>query len=575
MENRNGESRGSGARTGRGKPFLLVYNDRFKHIRTSTHDKPNPLVGDPALQLPSFLGAAHRDLEALHYANDQGAVFTRDKLFDEGAGSGFLTTAALAAILEQAGVPFGLIGEAEFDGERPITAPRGETPLAIGVSTTHLFDAQSVRRLVARIQGWQPGVPVILGGAGTTLNPAWFEGSGADYQVVGDGEEALPELVLRLRAGADMSGVPNLRWKSGGEVRGALDMRGCDMDRIPTPRPDLANVEGIWPAATFYESRRGCPYKCAFCSYPSQSPRSRHKRPERMAEEFAWYAARGVRFLACHDSSMLTPMPRMKRFCSLLVEQGSTMLWGCWGYPNELRLSLLEGMFRAGCRYVAVGVESAEESVLQSMQRPSSSISLGEGLGNVKAAGMLLSIQLLVGFPGETEQTLASTMRFLAQAGPDFYSAQPFQVRDSSIPAVRDPARYGLEIMPDESGNPTRWRHATMDSEAAESHVREMQTRIALDYARPFYHGLLRAGSPIGFLPPKDRDGVERFRRTMLPILKEWERALVFHADSSLGNLPADPRRFAAHKDRARRLLDRALLEGSLTDRAQGLAAAR
>lgn len=543
--------------------FVLVYNDRFKHIRTATQDAPNPLVGHPSLELAPFLGADPADLLTLHYAGGRGAVFSSDKLFDEGAGAGFLTTAALAGILNQAGIGFDLVGERELESDRDLPALQAG-PVAVGISTTHLFDADSVAALVAHVRRRLPQVPIVLGGAGSTLNPWWFDGSGADFLVVGDGEQALPELLQRLRTGADPAGVPNLRWRQGGQVHRAGPEAYVDLDDIPLPRPDLVSTHGQWPLATFYESRRGCPYKCAFCSYPSQSPKSRHKTAERMVEEFAFYAAQGVRFIACHDSSMLTPRPRMRRFTEQLIARDLPLLWGCWGYPNELDLDLLQDMYRAGCRYVAVGVESADEAVLQSMLRPASTLALSEGLANVQRAGMILSIQLLVGFPGETEATLAATMNFLAHSAPDFYSAQPFQLRDAAAPAVRDPARFGLDIERDGQGRMVGWRHATMDSRRAEALVRDMQTRIALEYDRPFYHGLLRAGSSIGILPPQDATGMALFRGHVLPILKAWERALVFHEDSSLGNLPPDRARFQAHQDEARRRLDAALSSRAL-----------
>ena len=106
-----------------------------------------------------------------------------------------------------------------------------------------------------------------------------------------------------------------------------------------------------------------------------------------------------------------------------------------------------------------------------------------------------------------------------------------------------------------------------MNSKRAEAHVREMQTRIALDYERPFYHGLLRVGSSIGILPPVDAHGMALFRGHVLPILKEWERALVFHERSSLGNVDPDRQRFLLHRSRARRLLDEALERGAFVAR--------
>jgi hypothetical protein len=544
-------------------PFVLVHNDRFRRIRITVADTTTPQLNNPQMELPTFLGCHCGDLETLRYGCTDSPVFTRDKLFDEGAGAGFLTTAALAGILQEAAIPCVLVGESRFEGHGSPRLPA--SALAVGISTTHLFEAEALKRLVIDIRSRLRGAPVIIGGAGSTLNPGWLEFSGADYLILGDAEKALPALLHRLRKGMDTTDVPNLRWLDRGEVRCSVNSHFCNLDSVPTPRPDLTNRNGRWPRAFFYESRRGCPYGCAFCSYPRQSPRPRYKSAERMAEEFTAYAAKGVRFLACHDSSMLTPVSRMRRFCRLLLERGAPLFWGCWSYPNELQqLPLLQGMFQAGCRYVAVGIESADEGVLEQMNRHGSVQNLRNAIANVRAAGMLASVQILVGFPGETSRSVKATLRFIGETEPDFYSVQPFQVRDINIPVVREAQRYGLELQRDGSGAITGWRHDTMDSTEAEHHVRAIQTHIALKFPRTFYHGLLRTGSPLGIAPLAARGSISCFQNTIRPVLKEWERACIYHPDSTLGSVPKNIHRFEEHRDRARRRLAGALSDGML-----------
>lgn len=539
-------------------PFVLVHNDRFRRIRVTVADTTVPQLNNPQMELPAFLGCSSEDLEALRYGCTNAPVFTRDKLFDEGAGAGFLTTAALAGILREAAIPCVLVGESEFEGHRPPQLPL--SALAVGISTTHLFEAEAVKRLVIAIRSRLRGTPVIIGGAGSTLNPDWLELSGADYLILGDAEIALPTLLERLKKGMDTTNVPNLRWLDNGEVRCSVNSHYCDLDSVPTPRPDLTNQDGRWPRAFFYESRRGCPYGCAFCSYPRQSPRPRYKSAERMVEEFAVYAERGVKFLACHDSSMLTPVARMHRFNRLLIERGTPLFWGCWGYPNELQqLPLLQDMFQAGCRYVAVGVESADEGVLGQMNRHGSIQALRYAIANVRAAGMLVSVQILVGFPGETSRSIKATLQFIGETEPDYYSVQPFQIRDMNIPAVLEAERYGLELNRDGSGAISGWRHNTMDSTEAEHQVRVIQTHIALKFPRTLYHGLLRTGSPLGIAPLAEKDSLSCFKNTVRPVLKEWECACMYHPDSTLGAVPKDMSRFREYRDRARHRLAGAL----------------
>ena len=142
--------------------FLLVHNDGYERIRTAASGMPESLAVPAGCDLAGFLGLDAAALCAFPSAS--APLFVRPKLFDGGAGAGFLTTAVLAALLHDQGRPFIAVGERALAAWTPPLEPL----LAAGISTTHTFDVASLCTTVARLRAILPGVPVVLGGAGAT-----------------------------------------------------------------------------------------------------------------------------------------------------------------------------------------------------------------------------------------------------------------------------------------------------------------------------------------------------------------------------------------------------------------------
>jgi radical SAM superfamily enzyme YgiQ (UPF0313 family) len=123
------------------------------------------------------------------------------------------------------------------------------------------------------------GIPVVWGGIGPTVTPELCLSLGADYVVVGEGEEAMAELARALLTGASPRSIANVGYNSDdgpkiNPVRAPIE----ELDRLPFPDLDDADkfyihqdklVRGeVMRRAVRYEAAasRGCPYRCAYCS---------------------------------------------------------------------------------------------------------------------------------------------------------------------------------------------------------------------------------------------------------------------------------------------------------------------
>lgn len=125
------------------------------------------------------------------------------------------------------------------------------------------------------------GVTNIFGGVFPTFAPHLvMRRKDIDMLCVGEGENALVDLVELMSEGKDYSNVTNL-WvrQSDGEIKKNSITKPVDIDKLP-PVTDI----GIFREKRFYrpmggkilkmlpvETHRGCPYTCSFCNSPGQN----------------------------------------------------------------------------------------------------------------------------------------------------------------------------------------------------------------------------------------------------------------------------------------------------------------
>src|SRR5215211_2798454 len=138
------------------------------------------------------------------------------------------------------------------------------------------------------------GCTVILCGADATDHYETYLANGADYVLIGEGEETLVELLRHLSKGQDPSQLIGLATVRAQFVRRRPDI--SNLDALPFPAWDLVDVEryrAIWLQRHGYFSMnmvttRGCPFHCNWCAKPIWGQRYHSRSPENVAAEMKW-----------------------------------------------------------------------------------------------------------------------------------------------------------------------------------------------------------------------------------------------------------------------------------------------
>jgi tRNA A37 methylthiotransferase MiaB len=415
-----------------------------------------------------------------------------------------LTQVVLATCLEQDGVSCQCVElSALYDNSR-----RADELLSraacVFLSSTYLHDLSELEAVVRRVK--RPRQRLVVGGALMGALPDGWQGlPEIDVVAIGYGEYLIPALATWIRSGYErlptpVNGRSERREHSTFLFSGAPPTRNLD----DLPRPDwrlaASRRQGLLPMI-YYESVRGCPYRCNFCNYPYLFADRvfRYKSAEKMADDWQHYfETLGVRYITCLDSLFTMPPERLARFCQLLIDRKLPIQWICYARADDLaREDVVAMMKAAGAHQVQIGIESGDAALLANMNKNCTVEANRLALENCRRHDLTSIISLIVGFPGETAQTLETTYRFLEQTPPDFYFLAAFSTRVAGIPLLipETSAPFGLAVVPNLYSMAPYWRHRTMSCAEVGNHIRRldqrlMRQRVALN-ATLFYAGTL------------------------------------------------------------------------------------
>jgi radical SAM superfamily enzyme YgiQ (UPF0313 family) len=264
---------------------------------------------------------------------------------------------------------------------------------------------------------------IILGGSGFSIMPAQIlRFSGLDLGIVGEGERSLPELLSRLELAQDYSDIPGVVQVVGDKVLFAPPDRNQDISTLLTPARDLIDHSRYVKAGgtANLQTKRGCPFKCIYCTYPLiEGTRVRCRRPEEVAEEFRLLnSAFGVKEVYVVDNQFNYPLDHAKEVCEKLVDLRDEVKiwWACMLNPGHLTEELVLLLRLARCVMVDLGIESASDKVLSSLGKNFGTGEIRNAIKLLRKYRLPFSTWILLGGPGETKKTVRETLEFLVES---------------------------------------------------------------------------------------------------------------------------------------------------------------
>jgi anaerobic magnesium-protoporphyrin IX monomethyl ester cyclase len=271
------------------------------------------------------------------------------------------------------------------------------------------------------------GCTVILCGADATDHYQTYLAKGANYVLIGEGEETLIELLDHLTRGQDPGQIIGLATARTQLVRRRPDI--ADLDRLPFPAWDLVDVEkyrAIWlrrhgDFSMNMVTTRGCPFHCNWCAKPIWGQRYHSRSAENVAAEMKWLKEtyRPDHIWFADDILGLKP-GWLPRFADAVQAQGSRIPFKCLSRADLLtRAGEVDALARAGAQAVWMGAESGSQKILDAMDKGTRLEQIHEAARRLKAARIRVGFFLQFGYPGETRADIEKTIQLVRECDPD------------------------------------------------------------------------------------------------------------------------------------------------------------
>lgn len=267
-------------------------------------------------------------------------------------------------------------------------------------------------------------IPIIAGGYFPTMSPKLVLDAGlADIVVLREGEITFNEVLEAVKNNLSVDNIPGVAYKKDGKVCFNPDRPFADLAEFPELDWSLLNPKDYFQ--TFFNctkmlylySSKGCPGRCTFCSNHYYNRSIFRKRPndiviKEIKKLVDNYGMNGVYFtgeLWCAKKSDAYD------FCQKVKEANLRFNWGMLSKIGQYNREDLLTMYDVGCRFICFGVESGSAE-MQKILRKNVNLEKGrETFKNCKEIGITSVASFMIGLPGETEEQLKETLKYISE----------------------------------------------------------------------------------------------------------------------------------------------------------------
>jgi anaerobic magnesium-protoporphyrin IX monomethyl ester cyclase len=251
-----------------------------------------------------------------------------------------------------------------------------------------------------------------------------------DLVAIGEGEDTIVEIMEHLDDGR-FEEVRGLAFRRDGEVVTTPPrVRTKDMSMLPLPyRGDLPNAEYVaywrrhWGEATTpLMSTRGCPFRCEFCHKSVFGDLFSSRPAESVVAEMREIAELGYDHVWMSDDLFTLNYRRTMELSRSIEEAALPLTWECLSRVTHVDEELFVQMRKAGCRRIFFGIESGDEGVLKQMAKGITPLQAETTVRACVRAGIRAAAFFMVGYLGETQQSLEKTIRFSSRLPLDYVS---------------------------------------------------------------------------------------------------------------------------------------------------------
>lgn len=278
-----------------------------------------------------------------------------------------------------------------------------QSPDAVAFSC-YIWNIGMVLKIASVLKKAKPDIKVILGGYEVEfdsesilkVNPQ------IDAVVRGEGEITLRNYVYHLQNPADSASLCSVTYRSNGEIIHTPDCTECaDMDELPFVYDDT--IDQIKNRIIYYESSRGCPYRCTYC-ISGETSRVRFRSVDRVIKELAFFMEHKVPLVKFVDRTFNANPKRAKEIFKFVADHPSDTC-----FHMELAGDIIDdetidilSKVKKGTLQFEIGVQTTNADTMNAIERNISFQKLSAAVKRLMEAGNIhIHLDLIAGLPHE------------------------------------------------------------------------------------------------------------------------------------------------------------------------------
>jgi anaerobic magnesium-protoporphyrin IX monomethyl ester cyclase len=300
-------------------------------------------------------------------------------------------------------------------------------PSVVGItSVTPMIQSALLAAHVAKEKC--PNAIVILGGPHVTFMDKQIlsENSEVDVVVRGEGEQTLLELMRHVSNFGDLHEIAGITFRNNGRIIRTPNRPFIqNLDELPRPAYEhfpLRKYRLFGKAVLPIMTSRGCPFQCSYCvSSRMNGIRFRARSPKNVVDELEWLRdTHGADAFSFYDDAFTLDIARACEICEEIKNRNIGLPWDCQTRVDQITKEVLAKMREANCQLVSFGVESGNQKILNAVKKRTTIEQNERAIRWAKEAGLPVAMSVIIGYPGETTDTLKQTLDFIRRTEPDY-----------------------------------------------------------------------------------------------------------------------------------------------------------
>jgi radical SAM superfamily enzyme YgiQ (UPF0313 family) len=338
----------------------------------------------------------------------------------------------VSAYLLSKNIPNTVFDSTFYTKEEQLTFILDKKPKIICIYT-NLMTKIEVVKLIKILKTEQFGYPkIILGGPDVTYNIENYLKTGADFLVIGEGEETTFELYNAIRNNGnfhDINGISFIENEQIIQTEARTKFR--ELDELPLPNREAISMQKYletWKnnhgkSSMTISTQRGCPYTCKWCSTAVYGQSYRRRPANLVAQEMKMlkdtYNPDAIWFV---DDVFTISHKWLTAFHEEVVKQNAQIPFECITRAERLNDEILQLLKEAGCFRIWIGAESGSQKIIDLMDRRVDVNHVKKMIQDTNALGIETGTFIMLGYPGETEEDIHNTVQYLKEANPTHYT---------------------------------------------------------------------------------------------------------------------------------------------------------